>query len=104
MEQNRWFILAPLFLARTALGFQFHSVGSSGPMLVDHARAGCRAAGPPHGPCRLAAGWAAVRVVGASVGVLSCGGVRGSASTGRIFCARSWRMGNCANSTCTRGS
>jgi len=35
MTQNRWFILALLFLARTAMGFQFQSVGSVGPILVD---------------------------------------------------------------------
>ncbi len=35
MAQNRWFILALLFLARTAMGFQFQSVGSVGPILVD---------------------------------------------------------------------
>ncbi|MCK9920083.1 MFS transporter [Microbacteriaceae bacterium K1510] len=32
---NRWFILTVLFLARTAMGLQFQSVGSVGPILVD---------------------------------------------------------------------
>ena len=35
MAQNRWFILALLFLARTAMALQFQSVGSVGPILVD---------------------------------------------------------------------
>lgn len=32
---NRWFILTVLFLARTAMGLQFQTVGSVGPILVD---------------------------------------------------------------------
>ena len=45
MARNRWFILAVLFLARTAMAFQFQTVGSVGPMLsqgggLDHARIG----------------------------------------------------------------
>lgn len=35
LTQSRWFILAILFLARTAMGLQFQSVGSVGPILVD---------------------------------------------------------------------
>lgn len=35
MGPNRWFILTVLFLARTAMGLQFQSVGSVGPILVD---------------------------------------------------------------------
>ncbi len=35
MTQNRWFMLALLFLARTAMGLQFQTVGSVGPILVD---------------------------------------------------------------------
>ena len=35
MARNRWFILALLFLARTAMGLQFQSVGSVTPFLVD---------------------------------------------------------------------
>jgi predicted MFS family arabinose efflux permease len=35
MVQNRWFMLALLFLARTAMGLQFQTVGSVGPFLVD---------------------------------------------------------------------
>ncbi len=35
MARNRWLILALLFLARTAMGFQFQSVGSVAPFLVD---------------------------------------------------------------------
>ena len=35
MARNRWFILALLFLARTAMGFQFQSVGSVAPFLVN---------------------------------------------------------------------
>ena len=35
MAPNRWFILALLFLARTAMGLQFQTVGSIGPILVD---------------------------------------------------------------------
>jgi MFS family permease len=35
MVQNRWFMLALLFLARTSMGFQFQTVGSLGPILVD---------------------------------------------------------------------
>lgn len=35
MAPNRWFILAVLFLARTAMGVQFQSVGSVGPILID---------------------------------------------------------------------
>lgn len=38
MPQNRWLILALLFLARTAMGFQFQSVGSIVPILVDSLR------------------------------------------------------------------
>jgi MFS family permease len=35
MTQSRWFILALLFCARTAMGLQFQTVGSVGPILVD---------------------------------------------------------------------
>ncbi|MFN3659291.1 MAG: CynX/NimT family MFS transporter [Pseudolabrys sp.] len=35
MTPNRWFVLAVLFLARTAMGVQFQTVGSVGPILVD---------------------------------------------------------------------
>lgn len=35
MRQNRWFILAILFLARTAMGLQFQTVGAVGPILAD---------------------------------------------------------------------
>jgi predicted MFS family arabinose efflux permease len=35
MLENRWFILAVLFLARAAIAFQFQTVGSLGPILVD---------------------------------------------------------------------
>ncbi|MGH6665981.1 MAG: CynX/NimT family MFS transporter, partial [Pseudolabrys sp.] len=35
MAQNRWVMLALLFLARTAMGLQFQTVGSVGPILVD---------------------------------------------------------------------
>jgi MFS family permease len=35
MARNRWFILALLFLARTAMGLQFQCVGSVAPFLVD---------------------------------------------------------------------
>jgi predicted MFS family arabinose efflux permease len=35
MARNRWFMLALLFLARTAMGLQFQTVGSVGPILVD---------------------------------------------------------------------
>ncbi|HXZ22911.1 MAG TPA: MFS transporter [Pseudolabrys sp.] len=35
MAENRWFMLALLFLARTTMGLQFQSVGSVGPILVD---------------------------------------------------------------------
>lgn len=35
MARNRWTILALLFLARTAMGFQFQTVGSTAPALVD---------------------------------------------------------------------
>ncbi len=35
MIQNRWFMLALLFLARTVMGLQFQSVGSVGPILVE---------------------------------------------------------------------
>jgi MFS family permease len=35
MTRNRWFILALLFFARTAMGLQFQTVGSIGPILVD---------------------------------------------------------------------
>ncbi|HEX2215295.1 MAG TPA: MFS transporter [Xanthobacteraceae bacterium] len=35
MISNRWFILSLLFLARTAMGVQFQTVGSLGPVLVD---------------------------------------------------------------------
>jgi predicted MFS family arabinose efflux permease len=35
MPQNRWSMLALLFLARTAMGLQFQTVGSVGPILVD---------------------------------------------------------------------
>jgi predicted MFS family arabinose efflux permease len=34
MQPNRWFILAVLFLSRTAMGFQFQSVASSAPFLA----------------------------------------------------------------------
>ncbi len=45
MTENRWFILAVLFLARTAMACQFQTVGSLGPVLVetfdiDYARLG----------------------------------------------------------------
>jgi predicted MFS family arabinose efflux permease len=45
MSSNRWFMLAVLFLARAAMGFQFQTVGSIAPMLVeslgvDYARLG----------------------------------------------------------------
>lgn len=33
--RNRWTILAVLFLARTAMGFQFQSIGALSPLLVD---------------------------------------------------------------------
>ncbi len=35
MTSNRWFILAVLFLARTSMGFQFQSVASVSPFLID---------------------------------------------------------------------
>lgn len=35
MTQSRWFILAILFLARTAMGLQFQTVGAVGPILAD---------------------------------------------------------------------
>jgi predicted MFS family arabinose efflux permease len=35
MARNRWIMLALLFSARTAMGFQFQSVGSTGPILID---------------------------------------------------------------------
>jgi predicted MFS family arabinose efflux permease len=35
MTQNRWLILTLLFCARLAMGFQFQTVGSVGPILVD---------------------------------------------------------------------
>ena len=35
MNNNRWLVLALLFLARTAMGFQFQSVGSIAPILVE---------------------------------------------------------------------
>ena len=35
MPATRWSILAILFLVRTAMGFQFQTVGSLGPVLVD---------------------------------------------------------------------
>jgi predicted MFS family arabinose efflux permease len=35
MAQNRWFMLVLLFLARTAMGLQFQTVGSVGPILAD---------------------------------------------------------------------
>jgi predicted MFS family arabinose efflux permease len=35
MRHNRWLILAVLFLARTAMGFQFQSVASVSPFLID---------------------------------------------------------------------
>ena len=35
MHHNRWFILAVLFLARTSMGFQFQSVASVSPFLID---------------------------------------------------------------------
>lgn len=35
MHYNRWLILAVLFLARTAMGFQFQSVASISPFLID---------------------------------------------------------------------
>ena len=35
MTRNRWTILALLFLARAAMGFQFQTVGSTAPVLVD---------------------------------------------------------------------
>src|SRR5205085_12647642 len=33
--QNRWVMLAVLFVARTAMGFQFQTVASTGPFLLD---------------------------------------------------------------------
>jgi len=35
MHHNRWLILAVLFLARTSMGFQFQSVASVSPLLID---------------------------------------------------------------------
>ena len=35
MAESRWFMLGLLFFARTAMGLQFQSVGSVGPILVD---------------------------------------------------------------------
>ncbi len=35
MRSNRWIILAVLVLARTAMGYQFQSIGSLSPLLVD---------------------------------------------------------------------
>jgi len=35
MTSNRWFILAALFLARSALGYQYQSVASVSPLLVE---------------------------------------------------------------------
>ena len=34
MSDNRWFILAVLFVARLALGYQFQSAGSVAPFLI----------------------------------------------------------------------
>jgi hypothetical protein len=44
MIENRWLVLAVLFVARAAMACQFQSVGSLGPVLVqsrgiDYARA-----------------------------------------------------------------
>ncbi len=35
MTHNRWLILAVLFLARTSMGFQFQSIASVSPLLID---------------------------------------------------------------------
>ena len=35
MTPNRWLILAALFLARSTLGYQYQSVASVSPLLVD---------------------------------------------------------------------
>src|ERR1044072_2572208 len=35
MADNRWLMLAVLFLARTAMDLQFQTVGSVGPFLMD---------------------------------------------------------------------
>ncbi len=35
MRENRWLVLAILFLARTAMACQFQTIGSLGPILVD---------------------------------------------------------------------
>ena len=34
MPDKRWMILIVLFLARTAMAFQFETIGSVGPMMV----------------------------------------------------------------------
>ena len=36
MRSNRWAILAVLTLARTAMGYQFQSIGSLSPFLVEN--------------------------------------------------------------------
>jgi len=48
MTQNRWFMLALLFLARTAMGLQFQTVGSVGPILVDALSIDYAAIGTPN--------------------------------------------------------
>ena len=40
MIERRWLILAVLFVARTALGFQFQSIGSTAPVLMQELRVG----------------------------------------------------------------
>ena len=34
MSQQRWMVLAAVFIARTSMGYQFQSIGSVGPLLV----------------------------------------------------------------------
>ncbi len=36
VTSNRWTVLAIIFAARTSMGYQFQSVGSVGPVLVEH--------------------------------------------------------------------
>ena len=45
MTDRRWLILAVLFLARTAMGFQFQSVTSASPFLIADLHVGYAAVG-----------------------------------------------------------
>ena len=104
MRSNRWLILAVLVLARTAMGYQFQSIGSLSPLLIDEFEIDFAALGAliglfmlpgifismpggllgnRLGDKRVALFGLAVMVVGGLI--TAAGGDFGAATVGRIF-------------------